>query len=204
MNPQPLTIEIRGIDEAEHTLQAVRTALANRGRLHAEMAVTAQQFTQDHLRGLDRHATAQRLGGTPTGHYEKSAARITAVSDDAAAIVRIPRNTGLGRAFGEITIRPRAGRKFLTIPAHQETYGRGPRDFGDDEFEFRVIESWMTFLALVWKETSGRHVKGEVAFWLRRSVTQKQDRTLLPPDDEYRGLARDVIIAHIANLVYRQ
>ena len=101
-----------------------------------------------------------------------------------------------------VSIRPRAGRKFLTIPAHQETYGRGPRDFGDDEFEFRVIESWMTFLALVWKETSGAHVKGEVAFWLRRSVTQKQDRTLLPSDAAYTEVGRRAALAYITSHIY--
>lgn len=199
MNPAPLTIEIHGMDEAEATLQAMRTALANRGPLHAEMAVNAQQATQEYLRSDTDHATAQRLGATPTGFRSWSAQQIKAASDESAAIVRIPRNTGLGRAFGEITIRPRPGRTFLTIPATARTYGKGPRDFGADELEFAIIFTHRG-PAPVFKFVK----TGEVAFWLRRVVTQKQDRTLLPSDDTYREIGRRTIIAHIANLVYRQ
>jgi hypothetical protein len=42
---------------------------------------------------------------------------------------------------------------------------------------------------------------GEVAFWLRRVVTQKQDRTLLPSDDTYREIGRRAIMARIATIL---
>ena len=191
-----------GLDESERTLQAIRSALANRAPLHAEMAGNSLEFTRQYLRGLNRHNTAARLGASPTGHYEKSAMALQAEADDQAAILRIPRNTGLGRAFGEITIRPRPGRTFLTIPATAETYGRQAGEWPEDTFDFAVI---MTHRGptpvLKWAEAGGSHAKGDVAFWLRRSVTQKQDRTLLPPDEEYRGLARDTIIAHLQNII---
>jgi hypothetical protein len=205
MNPVSLTIEIRGIDEAEHTLQAVRSAIANRGPLHAELAVNALQMTQAYLRGLNRHRTAVQLKAVPTGFHEKSAARLQAESDDEAAILRIPRNTGLGQAFGDVVINPTNGRKFLTIPACAETYGRQAGEFPEDTFDFAVILTKRgPATVFLWAKTEGQHAKGEVAFWLRRSVTKKHDPTLLPSNDSYRELGRRTCVAYIANLVYRQ
>jgi len=205
MNPVPLTIEVRGIDEAAWTLQALRSTLANRAPLHAALAVEAGNFTRDYLRTTPRHKTAQALGATPTGFREKSAQKISAVSDADGAVLRIPRTTGLGRAFGDVTITPRPGRTYLTIPAHKETYGRGPRDgFPTGAFDFVIYQAaGGPCPALVWAETSGGHMKGDVAFWLRRSVTQKQDRTLLPSDAGYRDLGRRTCVAYIANFIYQ-
>lgn len=202
MNPNPLTIEVSGLDASERTLQAIRSALADRRPLHAEMAGNSLEMTRQYLRGLNRHNTAARLGASPTGHHERSAMALQAEADDEAAILRIPRNTGLGRAFGEITIRPLGGRKFLTIPATAETYGRQAGEWPEDTFEFAVI---MTHRGptpvLKWAEAGGPHAKGDVAFWLRRSVTQRQDRTLLPSDDSYREISRRTIIAHLQNII---
>jgi hypothetical protein len=125
-------------------------------------------------------------------------------SDDEQGSVLIPRSTGLARAFSDVVIRPGSGRKFLTIPAHAETYGRVVRDFPEGTFKFAVIKSWKIFLALVWEETGGRHEKGEVAYWLRRAVTKKQDRTLLPTHAGYQEVARRAAVAYIANHIYQQ
>lgn len=196
MSGPSLTIEIRSIDEAEHTLQALRNTLADRRPLHAEMAGNARTATQQYLRGLNRHRTAQRLGATPSSHYEKAANSIEAQSDDQAAIIRIPRRTGLGRAFGDVTITPRPGKTFLTIPAHSLTYGKSARDFPEGTFDFAALGR---FRALLWADGPD---KGKVAYWLKKQVFQKQDRTLLPSDDTFREIGRRTIIAHIAQRVY--
>lgn len=198
MTGPTLTIEITGMDRSEATLQAIRSTLADRRQLHAEMAGNTLEFTRAHLRGLNRHRTAARLGANPTQHYEKAAGAITADADNDGAILRIPRITGLGRAFGFVLLRPTGGRKFLTLPAGPETYGKRVTDWPEETFKFASIFTHRGATpVLVWDETAGRHKKGDVAYWLRREVYQKQDPTLLPPDEEYRGLARDTIISYV-------
>ena len=190
MSALTIQVTLAGVGEVDMALHELRNALASRGPMHARMAVRGQQLTQDYLRKLNRHRSAQHLGATPSGHHAKAAARVEAHSDEQQASITIPRNTGLGRAFGDVVIRPGSGRTFVTIPAHQETYGRSVRDFPENTFRLAVIESWRTFLALVFRETAGGHVKGEVGFWLKREVKQKQDRTLLPSDEGYAKVAR--------------
>jgi hypothetical protein len=152
------------------------------------------------LKDDPRHGSAERLGANPSGFRAKAAARVTAQSDAEEGRVMIPRNTGLGRAFGNVVLRPGSGRTYLTIPAHRETYGRVVRDFPEETFKFAVIQSWKTFLALIFRETGGGHVKGEVGYWLRREITQKADRSLLPSDTEYAAAARGGAIDYLRSL----
>lgn len=204
MNPVPLTIDVIGLAEATGELQRIRGALADRSQLHAALAVDALKFTQDYVAGSDRHVTAQRLGAAPTGFRAKSAKKIEAASDAQAAILRIPRSTGLGRAFSDITIVPGTGRTYLTIPADDETYGKGVRDFPKDAFKFAIFTTQRgPCPVLIWAENGGTHKKGEVAWWLRRKVVQKQDRTLLPTDEGYQELGRRRAVVYIATLRYR-
>ncbi|MCU0751424.1 MAG: hypothetical protein MUC40_00060 [Akkermansiaceae bacterium] len=193
-----IKITLTGVGEADMALQDMRNALARRGPMHARMAVRGQQFTQDYLRKLNRHDSAARLGAKPTGHLQKAAASVEAQSDDNEARVTIPRRTGLGRAFGDVVIRPGSGRTYLTIPAHQTTYGRSVRDFPEDTFKFAVIKSWRIFLAQVFVDGP---YKGEVGYWLKREVKQKQDRTLLPSDTGYAGVARRAAVEYLVNRI---
>jgi hypothetical protein len=203
MNPAPLTIDVRGIAEATGKLQSIRNGIANRRPLHATLVVKAQQLTSDYVSKSNRHDSAQRLGATPSGFRERAARRIKGVSDDTAAIVRIPRNTGLGRAFGDVTLRPGTGRTYLTIPACAETYGKVVTDscFPAGSFAFATLGG--RYPALLWAESGGSHEKGKVAYWLRREVVQRQDRALLPSDAGYTALASEEAKTYIASLIYR-
>jgi hypothetical protein len=166
--------------------------------MHARMAERGQQFTQDYLRKLNRHNSAARLGARPSGHHARAAASVEAQSNDDQALIAIPRRTGLGRAFGDVILTPGSGRKFLTIPAHQKTYGKSVRDFPEGTFKFAVIQSWRVFRAMIF--ASGSH-KGEVGYWLKTSVTQKQDRTLLPSDEGYAGVAHKAAVEYLTSLI---
>jgi len=202
VNPVPLKIDVVGMAMATGELQRIRNGLADRRQLHAAIAGDAVKFTRDYVSGSARHATAQRLGATPTGFRERAAKLIESDSDADAAHIRIPRSTGLGRAFSDIVITPGPGRKYLTIPASAETYGKVCRDFPGDAFDFVIYQGIKPFPALVWAENGGTHKKGDLAYWLRREVTQKQDRTLLPSDADYLELGRRRAVAFIANLRY--
>jgi hypothetical protein len=191
-----------GPEAAARTLQALSSAFARRGPMHAAMATTVVQFTQDFLIRTPRHKTATRLGATPTGFRERSAKFLQPEWDDAAAVMRIPRSTGLGRAFGDVLITPGTGRKYLTIPDSAETYGKVVRDFPEGAFDFAILQAHRPFPVLVWTEDGGAHRKGDVAYWLRTSVLQRQDRSLLPSDEGLREVGRRAAVAYVANQVY--
>jgi hypothetical protein len=175
-----LTIEIKADADL---VQALRNGLANRVALHAAIADDEEIFYQRYVSSLERHKTATGLGAKPTQHHAKSAKRIEGDANEDAAYVRIPRATGLGRAFRDLNITPRAGKKFLTIPAHASTYGKR---VGEVPFDMSFAIVGGRHRALVF--TSGPD-KGTVAYWLRESVLIRQDRTLLPSDDQTRAIA---------------
>jgi hypothetical protein len=191
-----IKITLEGDEQVARDLQAFRNALTRRGPMHARMAVAAKEVTQAHLRSDRSHNTASRLGAKPTGFRNKAAAKVEAQSDETEARVVMPANTGLGRAFRTVVIRPGSGRKYLTIPAHQRTYGRSVRDdrWGVDPFQFVLLGR---FRALIFKDGPN---KGEVAYWLKREVTQKQDRKLLPADVVYIKAARTAAVEYLENL----
>lgn len=186
MSALTVRVTLAGASEAELATAALANALENRGPMHARMAVRGKQFTQDYLLSINRHQSAGRLGAVPSGHNEKSAASVEAQSDDTAATITIPRRTGLGRAFGDVTIRPGNGRKYLTIPGHARTYGKSVRDFPGRAFRFAILLAHRPFPVLMF---AGGADDGKVAYWLRTEVTQKQDRTLLPSDEGYAEVA---------------
>ena len=202
MKPALITIDVRGMAEATGKLQSIRNGIADRRPLHARMAVEAQQFTADYVSRSNRHASALRLGAAPSGFRERAAKRITGVSDASAAIVRIPRNTGLGRAFHDVVLRPGSGRTYLTIPACDETYGKVMRDFPQGTFSYAFLLRSRSPVML-WAEAGGRHEKGDVAYWLRRQILQRQDRTLLPADSDYEHIASEEAKTYLASLIYR-
>lgn len=203
MSLPKLTIDVTGIAEASGEMQRIRNGLADRRQLHATMAVAAQQFTRDYLAANGSHATADRLKATPTGFRARIAQRIEADSNASEAIVRIPRNTGLGRAFAAIVLVPKAGKTYLTIPASAETYGKAVRDFPSETFKFAIFQGAKPCPALLWAEDGGSHKKGDVGYWLRRKVFQKQDRTLLPSDSAYLELGRRQAVAYVTQLRYQ-
>lgn len=175
-------------------VQALRNGLASREELHSEIAVAVRESFVNYLSRLERHKTAQQLGATPTKHLAKSALRIEADADGAAAYLRIPRSTGLGRAFRDLTITPGSGKKYLTIPAHRTTYGKRA---GEITAELRFAMVGGRHRALVF--ASGPDV-GSVAYWLRTSVTIQQDRTLLPSDGITRATARAATVRYLEML----
>jgi len=155
-------------------LQRLSKGLANRAPMHAAIAGTEEDFFRQYVSRLNRHRTAMGLGAAPTSFYEKGAARIEGDSNAEMALLRIPRDTGLGRAFRDFNLTPKNGRKYLTIPAHRSTYGKRVAEV-PHSMTFRIVGG--RHKALVF--TSGPD-KGSVAYWLREKVTIKRDATLLP------------------------
>lgn len=198
MSALTIQVTLAGLGEVDMILHELRNSLASRGPMHAHMAVRAMEDVQEYLKGETSHASAARLGAAPTGFREKNAAKVSAQSDEQEARVVIPRNTGLGRAFHDVVIQPGSGKTYLTISAHQTTYGKSVRDFPEDTFRFVVIQSWRTFLALEFRDGP---YKGEVGYWLKREIRQKQDRTLLPSDERFAKVARAGAVEYLTEVI---
>jgi hypothetical protein len=188
-----LRINTRGLGSSAEEVQRLRGGLANRAPLHAQIAVQAEDFTRAYLRGLNRHRTATALNATPTGHHARAARGVESASNANAAILRIPRSSGLGRAFRDVTIRPGSGKKFLTIPADKRTYGKRAGEFAPQDLAFTIVGG--RYPALMFRDG------WTVAYWLRREVKQTKDRTLLPSDKAYREIARNETAIYMDQLL---
>ena len=153
---------------------------------HATLATVQRGVVQEHARATwpQRHRTAARLGAQPTGWLERGIQMISARSDESTATVDLTGNaaTAAQRVDGPVTIVPR-GKKWLTIPATAEAYGRRPGEFS----QLRVLFFGRGRIALGVGPGKGEQGPRKVFFWLRKSVTLPQDRTLLPPDEVLRA-----------------
>lgn len=192
-----LEIDIK-IEGSADVLQKLRKGFANRNALHAEIAGQERKFFRAYVHALgsrdERHKTADGLGASRSNHYEKASARIEGESNDDMAWVRIPRATGLGRAFRDLDITPKNGSKYLTIPAHRTTYGKRAGEI-PHSMAFSIVGG--RHKALVF--TSGPD-KGSVAYWLRESVSIKRDASLLPDEDSIRAVAVGAARRYVASL----
>jgi hypothetical protein len=197
MSAFSIKIEVDGTAAAE-VVQRVRAGLADRSPLHARIAQTVEAGTRRYLETIakDRHRTAERLGAKPTGHLTRAASAIESTSDATAAFLIIPAKTALSRAFGEVRVTPKTG-KMLAIPAHQTTYGKYAREFTRETFYIRFI-AHTGRASLCFK--SGPY-KDEVGYWLVPSATLPADRTLLPSDDAWLGMASIAARKYIRALI---
>ena len=194
MSAVMIKTDVLGVRESMADLQLLRNALADRGPLHAQLAVDVRDFTRRYLVEDTRHATAMALGATPTGHRAKigeSETMIEADSDAQRAVLRIPTSTGLGRAFHDIDFKMRG--KFLLRAACPATYGKSPRDFPEGVLKFGMINQ--RFPGLVF---SADH---SPAYYFMRKVHQDQDRTLLPSNEGYAAKVRESARSYLVNVL---
>jgi hypothetical protein len=185
------SVNVSGDEQVMKMLGRLRAALTDGTSLHRSIGSYAEQITRQHLTVLagTRHDTARRLGASPTGHLARAAESVTSRGTQDAAIVTVV-SPGISRAFGDLTITPKSG-KFLTIPATAESYGRRARTFGD----LRVAFFGRGRMALVRPDANGG--RDEVLYWLKKKVIQRQDRSLLPSDQDFAAAAVQGIKAYI-------
>jgi len=183
-------ITVTGIDQVSGELAALAAKLGDSGRadLHAGMGAEVQIDTADYIRKISttRHRSARLLGAKPTGHLAAAAEAVSSAgalsSDSQAATLRVS-TPGMTRAFRDVTITPGGGKQWLTIPMHRRAYGKRAGELGR-EIEgmggrmFRPGKSRILAIAV-----DGKLVP---LYALVKSVTQSQDRTLLPSDKVWR------------------
>jgi len=160
---------------------------SDRVRVSTAMGAEVRSLIVRHLTalGASRHTTANRLGAAPTGFIAQFAENFdqtstVAVDEDGVSLTM--RHPVISRALHDITIVPTGGRQFLTIPLNALAYGRRVGEFE----KFRLVKQGGA-------RTGGApekpHDNSLPAWLLVRSVTQKQDPTLLPTFDEINSAA---------------
>lgn len=184
MNLLSITIEVRG----GATIELLRRLGSRRRELNEMIGEGAALITRTHLAQIaqTRHKTATALGANPTGHFKEAAESVNVAASGAGAELRISHRGGLTRAVRDVRILPTGGRRALTLPIHALAYGRRvkevERELGQKLFR-PYYDDGKRAGAL-----AARAPGGELLwlYALRSSTFQKQDRSLLPSDEEYQ------------------
>ena len=141
--------------------------------------------------GSWKHQSAAQLHAQPTGFLQKAARGTVFNASENSGEVIIP--APLGRAFHDVEIRPKQAGA-LTIPASAEAYGK--------RASVLAALGWKIFRPKGERFLMGAK-KGEdpkILYWLTASVKQKQDRDLLPSDDEMCRVAAGAMMAGIRRI----
>jgi len=150
-----------------------------------DMMQVSQSFMlsliQDHIAqlGQTRHNTANRLGATPTRHYNADAV-LPGVVDSTSASIEV-NITGIQRAYQDLTITPING-KYLTIPVSAISYGYKVSELQAQGYKiFRP--KGKKVLGYSVKE-QGKKSTFVALYALSEGVFQAQDSSLMPPNDD--------------------
>lgn len=154
--------------------------------LHAAMGTEVQQVTASHVGALERSPDSllKKLGAAPTNFYKHAAERTespAALASDGNAATLTLNWPGVKRAFQTIVVVP-VNAKALAIPMDRLAVGRSPRDCWAELGLF--IPKGKDFIAM----RVGNQIK--MMWLLRRSVTQPQNRALLPSDAQWQEAAK--------------
>lgn len=224
-----IALQINITDHASPRLQQLINGLTDRTALNLTVGKTAQNCIRDHLIALaaTRHATANRLGATPSGHLAKAAEKValpSSLTDHGDSIEISLNHPGLARAFQDIDILPGAGKKYLTLPATAQSYNKRATRFNTLQVLYGKNGPYAlaerAFTDLRWRNTTlktaaggrqkqktaaaGAQHGGKIFYWLVKSVHQTQDRTLLPADSAITEAALGGVRDYVTLLIQSQ
>lgn len=172
------TIDIR--DTATPALRSLLDSCAGKN-INPVVGRAGVNYLKIHFRKLNAER-ANKLGGERTNFYAQ-AARGTNYTLLPDGVVLGINQVGIRQRFYGGTIK--AGKQisritgkptqYLTIPACSEAYGKRAGEFYN--LRFRMNK----------EKTSGSlsdKTTGQTLFWLKKEVTQKEDKSVLPTDQE--------------------
>ena len=193
-----LSLSVDVVSTVSPRVRAVTDLLTDFRGIHDAMGYAARTLTRDHLIGLagSRHDTANRLGASPSGHWAQAVEKTTFAADATSATVSIS-HPGIGRAMHDVDIYPSGGAKNITIPLIAQAYNLRASSVWESEglFVVKGKSSKGNGAALAVK----RLPDGSLQPWylLLPHVHQKQDRSLLPTNTEYRTAAKDGAVNYL-------
>ena len=171
------------------------------------------------------HKTATELEAKRTNFYQEQANFIKVDASASGMVMTMPR-AGLSRAFVDYHLFPTGGRKLITIPVKAEAYGKMARSFPglvwrrfnrEDVMEGRSDTSGLVLgskdiatkssIFKGRKKGLGTHRKKALVegmfVALYRGVRQahiKQDRFILPPDENWLDAAEAGVNTYLAGI----
>lgn len=191
-----------GLDTATPLLAAERAVLQDTESLHRWIGHRVVNVTADHLREWE-FSHPNKLGGKRTGYWSTIAAMVTpettltVTAQSATMTLDGEAMPGVTRAFGPVTIRPGTrtpGVKNLAIPAAAESHGLRPREM-DGLVPLWTRQGIRGLKTAPEKKSGGKKTNdGIVMFWFKKSVTQPQDRSLLPDEAKWAGAAQSAAV----------
>ena len=172
--------------------------------LNAVAADAVAEFVGAHIRAYSgsKHGTATAFGAPPTRHYEDGANAISSSADADSGTVRIP-IPGISRAWGDVEIRPGAGKKYLTVPARSgapEVYGKTVAILRGLGWSFASGRRGTPQEKLLFGRFEGEK-ESKVMFILKESVVQRQDPSLLPTKEEISDCAGRAVLKRVRDIV---
>ena len=194
-------------DNASLKIERLKTAAQQQG-YRAAVGRSLANLQSAHFFKLEAERPNQ--GGFPRSHFWSAAGKGThyQTTPDGADIVTSKLGV-LQRRYGG-TIKPKNGKRYLTIPACAEAYNHRAGEFSnltygralykDGSLRPALVEAQATQLK---KKRGGGYnpgvaLGGQVYFWLVRSVTQDPDPSVFPTRDEVRTAAVTGASAYMA------
>lgn len=190
-----MNLRITISDSVSPKLQSVMRTFAGSGltALHQAAGVKVQELTRDHIAGLRRKpgSLASKHGAPTSNFYAQAAEKVAgdgALSAGPGGATLTINSIGFKRAFQDVLIVPKTA-KSLAIPIHAIAFGH------------RAGELWDRMSLFIPKGTNviAATIGGVLTplYALCKSVTQKQDRSLLPSDGEFQKAAVDGAMAYL-------
>jgi len=172
-----VTLDLKLGEKFSRTLSSAFDA-TGRSHLFSVAAENLHRLVTSHILRIEpkHHKWANLLGAAPTRHFAFGVAASAFSHTPDAAVVTIP-VPGFNRAFRDVAIYPKNW-THLTVPVSSHSYGHRAA-------ELRRM-GWRIFRPKDHDILMG-YRKGEKAttlYALKKSVTQRQDRSLLPQDAE--------------------
>ena len=195
-----VTVRRTAVDPKE--LRRLQSACAP-ANLNPIVGRSAVNTFREHFFGLNQ-SRPNKLGGRRTGFYAQAARSTSSVATETGAIVSVNKE-GIRQRLNGGEIKPGPGRQWISIPAIASAHGKLAREFND--LRFVLIRSGGNALAALKRVTGhgreridsagnvtgGGEILGAVVYWLKKSVTQKPDATVLPYDELIQSrIERDV------------
>ena len=182
-----MNLRIRIEDGASQKLKSAMRMLSGSELvgLHKAAGTEVQRVTSDHIAGLKRNpdSFASKFGAPASNFYAQAAEKVggdAALTANAGGATLVISSIGFKRAFQNVPIFPKTA-KSLAIPINAIAFGH------------RAAELWdrMHLFIPKGKNVIAATIGGVLTplYILCKSVTQKQDRSLLPSDQQFLDAA---------------
>ncbi len=194
-----MALNIQTKDDATPGLRAFIAGLKNKRPMLRLIGNRVKTLVRDHL--IKRSQTVRnKLGAPSSGFWGQAAEKVArapqTIDQDSVSISL--EHPGVGRAFGPVTIRPLAGKKYLTIPLIAAAYNKRARRIKD---LFPVFKKGAQVGTL---RKRGKDGKAHAWFALVKQVNQKQDRSILPTDQQLEAAGLQGVNDYVTLLMQRK